>query len=544
MNRFLRPPDTAGQKAFLPIAIILSLVSVSYFVGLGSAPLYLGGDEAQFAAHADSIASRGRDLNGHFLPLFFNITDPLRPNSASGIWYQPMLFYLMALVLKVAPMREWAVRIPTAAIGFLDGLLMFAVARRLFKQSWYALLAALLLLMSPAHYIFSRVALDYICPLPFALGWLWCLVAFNDTNRTRYLVVAGLLLAIGFFSYIASWITMSLYFAATAIVAWRSTGRFAVKCAAIGAGFGPPLLAAGTWLWVHPDMVIDTVHRYGLGGRRPLEIVHGLTLPQMVISTIDRLSIYWEYWDPSYLFFSGGSNPTQATRNAGVFLLPLSVFFVSGLYDLWRRPRSRMNFVLLFGLASAPLPIIVTLPQSVHYAIGRELVILPFGVLVSMCGVALLLRQPGKGVRFASVLLLLAMPIQFGFFLNDYFTGYRTSSAERFDPVNVRDVAAAVIASDSRVPVPAVYLSDNLDDGAIRWKFYALKYGREDLWRRTHEFSADHFNVGGATLGSLFVVYADDPNWASAQGKDTCVVAQVVLNAVGARTAIVWRKIV
>jgi hypothetical protein len=122
--------------------------------------------------------------------------------------------------------------------------------------------------------------------------------------------------------------------------------------------------------------------------------------------------------------------------------------------------------------------------------------------------------------------LLLAMPIQFGSFLHDYFTSYRINSADRFDPVNVRDIAAAVISSNADSPVPAVYLSDDLDDGAIRWRFYVLKYRREDLWARTREFGADHFNVKAAPLGSLFVVYADDPKWARMQGRETCTRAQ------------------
>jgi hypothetical protein len=68
---------------------------VAYLAGLGSAPMHIGGDEAQFATHAHAVASTGHDPNGRFLPLFFNITDPL-VHGTSAIWYQPMLFYLMA----------------------------------------------------------------------------------------------------------------------------------------------------------------------------------------------------------------------------------------------------------------------------------------------------------------------------------------------------------------------------------------------------------------------------------------------------------------
>ncbi|RDJ94228.1 hypothetical protein B4Q13_16090, partial [Lacticaseibacillus rhamnosus] len=33
----------------------------------------------------------------------------------------------------------------------------------------------------------------------------------------------------------------------------------------------------------------------------------------------ERVALYWDYFNPSYLFFSGGSDPMWATRRAGIF---------------------------------------------------------------------------------------------------------------------------------------------------------------------------------------------------------------------------------
>ena len=49
---------------------------------------------------------------------------------------------------------------------------MFFIVRRLFKCDWLACAAAGMLAMTPAHFILSRYALDYLYPLPFLLGWL------------------------------------------------------------------------------------------------------------------------------------------------------------------------------------------------------------------------------------------------------------------------------------------------------------------------------------------------------------------------------------
>src|ERR1700686_1833726 len=103
----------ARRLSWLPIALILAGTGVIYFWRLSSAPIYLGGDEAQFGTHANSIAATGRDLDGRFMPLFFRMEE-------LHWWYQPTLFYLIAAVLKFVPLTEGAIRIPTALIGILD----------------------------------------------------------------------------------------------------------------------------------------------------------------------------------------------------------------------------------------------------------------------------------------------------------------------------------------------------------------------------------------------------------------------------------------
>ena len=121
-------------KEWLAIAAVAVLAGVLGFRDIGNTPIYLGGDEAHFAVHAHAIATTGHDLNGRVMPLFFNLADPLGDYKAAAVhrWYQPTLFYLTALVLKFVSVSEASVRAPTAFIGVLDALLMFALARRFF----------------------------------------------------------------------------------------------------------------------------------------------------------------------------------------------------------------------------------------------------------------------------------------------------------------------------------------------------------------------------------------------------------------------------
>jgi hypothetical protein len=293
------------------------------------------------------------------------------------------------------------------------------------------------------------------------------------------------------------------------------------------------------WLWSHPDMLRDTIGRYNVYDVRHLSPLQGVKDFLNYNNVQERISVYWDYFNPAYLFFSGGSNPTTATRRAGVFLAPVGVFLVFGIYDLWQRRSSAASIVLLAGLALAPVP--ATLVDE-RYAIQRALLVLPFGVLISVFGSAFLLRQPKGLVRAATVVLLLAMPLQYASFYRDYFTDYRIRSAWWFDPIDFRDVAEYLISADSSARLPAVYLSRDLDDVAPRWRFYLTKLAHEELARRTIYFSADILDASQVPAGSLLVLYANDPHVPGLLAADACSVARLVVDAAGGKSAVVLRK--
>ena len=91
------------RSMWLAGVAVLCVAAILYFHAFGDAPVYLGGDEARFATEAASIAASGRDLNGDRLPLFVHMADSIAANDGSTRWYQPVLFYLIALVLKFVP---------------------------------------------------------------------------------------------------------------------------------------------------------------------------------------------------------------------------------------------------------------------------------------------------------------------------------------------------------------------------------------------------------------------------------------------------------
>jgi 4-amino-4-deoxy-L-arabinose transferase-like glycosyltransferase len=520
----------------------LTLLTLLYVVGLDRAPAFVGSDEAHFAGQALSIATTGRDLNGRFLPLFVEILDPLAMNQSLGVWYQPMLFYFMALVLKVLPVAEWSIRLPMALVAVLNCWLTYAVGRRVFAKRGYAVLAALMLAMTPAQFIMSRQALDYLAPLPFVLGWTWCLLRFFESGSRSSLMTGGALLGIGLYSYVASWMMMPFYLALTLLLLRRHSATPWRSSLQLCGAFAVPVLLAPFWLYFHPVMLSETVARYHLAGADSVPLLQRITA-MVDVDLGRRVSLYWHYFNPSFLFFAGGSHPTQSTARVGVFLLPVAVFLVFGVHRLWTERRRPQNVLLLVGLFSAPLPIVLVVPQDPEYSIARLLVLLPFAALVAATGVEWLIQRPSRAWRMMTIALLMVMPVQYAAFQWDYFSTYQLRATPRLDPLNTRDVTAYILDRDRQSPVPRVYLADNdQDEKAVSWRFHLLKHGRMDLWERTRYFIPNRLDTDGVAPGSLIVFYAADPAAKTLLDQGHVTLAATIRNLAADPSALIFER--
>ena len=402
------------------------------------------------------------------------------PNHSSQIWYQPMLFYLMTPFIGAFGVQEWTARLPVALIAVANVFLLFAIGRRLFGDSRYAVLAAMILAATPAHVIVARQALDYIVPLPFVLGWFLCLLRYLDSGRARDLAVGGWLLGAGMFSYIAAWVLMPCYLLLTAIAVWRSGRPSRGRDLAIGgAAFAIPAAVLAAALASTPDMLASTLGRYQIGT--------GASAPGLS----ERVALYWDYFNPSFLFFAGGSNPTQATGRAGVFLLPLlPLFLIAGLTRSVQEPIRPMDGCLRSAGCGAAA-------DRDHDAGGGELLdrasddaAAVRGAGRDAWGAVADARAPAAAAggrvscRAADPVRIVRMRLLRG--------DYQRRAGPRLDPDNDaggRDGGAA--ARSRSFGAAAVCSAIDLDEGGARWRFLMLKAGRLDLWQRSRQINPD-----------------------------------------------------
>jgi 4-amino-4-deoxy-L-arabinose transferase-like glycosyltransferase len=527
------------------IALVLGAATLTLYAWrVQDTPIYVSPDEAIIAVDAYSLATTGRDVHGRFMPLYFQVQMPGEERTG---WFTPAIFYLSVPFLKVLRFSERAIRLPTVFVGVTNIVLMYFIGRRLFQRRSSAIVGSVLLMLTPAHFMLSRYALDYLYPLPFILGWLLCLLIFLETDRIVMLVVATLLLGIGFYSYIAAVVMMPLYFVLTCWVLWSRPGRFRLLAVA-AAGFGVPLMILMPWLVSHPTAFADTVNRYNLYDAKSLNALQGLR-SFLSYPSLDRMSfLYWSFFNPSFLFFSGDRQMTFSTREVGVFVFAIAILLPLGIVRVLGVARSRASLLVLLGFITAPVAALLGAEDGV---IIRATELLPFGVLLAVFGVEYLwsakiadrprrfLLPAGIGLlalgiayagwmavtqgRLASSivgLLLLGAgmlaaaalsdrmplgrlvaccvlawaPIQFSYFASDYFNDYRLRSGFWLGG-NLRGALEDLIDRQQQESAPRIYFStlastDGRMDTRNRWmesywKFYLTKHHRQDLLERT-----------------------------------------------------------
>lgn len=499
-------------------ALLLAAITAALYVpALDHVPPYLHDAEVLFALHAHSIATTARDTNGRLLPVYLQM-----PEIGENVWFQPVIAYASVPFLLALPFTQTTVRLPSVFVGVLDVVLLFFVARRLFHSDRWATASAMILLLTPAHFIHSRILMDYLYPVPFVLGWLLCLLIYVEHGRDRMLFAGTTLLGLGFYSYIASVAMMPIYLGLTWSVLYTTGRRDRRPYAIAAAGFAWPLVFIAAWILLHPSTVAQTMGRYRIEGgvsvpgvgRVPLATtLEQLRSPLRFADVTGRVSLYWYFFDPAYLFLTGGyANVVNSTRHVGVFLIPLIVLVPAGLIAIAteRRP---LEWIVVAGFVTAPVAACLAVPEP--YAIDRELELLPFAALAAAAGLrAILARTPRW--RHAVLIGVLAIGgadvVVFGI---DYFKDYRGRSSFWFEG-NHRGAFDAIIARAPAGDGPPIYLSRDSDPYvASYWRFSTIERHREDLRARTVLFRWETLDAAALPSGTLVLGTRQDPRASS-----------------------------
>jgi len=157
----------------------------------------------------------------------------------------PASLWLMALSVRLFGLSSWSILVPQALMGVATVATLYASVRRRFAPQ-FALLAALVLALTPAAALMFRFDNpDALLVLLLTLAAYATLRAVED-GRTRWMVLAGVLVGFGFLTkQLQAFLVLPGFAAAFLIAAPVSLGR-RVRGGLLAVG--AMVLAAGWWI--------------------------------------------------------------------------------------------------------------------------------------------------------------------------------------------------------------------------------------------------------------------------------------------------------
>lgn len=472
----------------LSVVLLLLFTVFLYTILLDRTPIHLNQDELGFSLNAYSIAKTGFDENGRFFPLYFW--------HLGVMWATPFIVYLTALFLKFLPLTEITIRLPSVLVALINVALIYLLAKKLFKSHWWGVIAGALLALTPVHFIQGRILLDNFYIVPFVLGWLLFLFKFLEGKQPLFLLVLGLILGFGFYSYHAARIMMPFYLLITIFALLPEIKKRKRLLLVTIIGFVIPLLPLIPWTQQYPEtLFLDQVRYTGIYDTSALSFGSGIAVLLSPESLAHRLNVFVSYFNPVYLFLLGDASLIHSTSlhhplglahapiRAGVFLLPLAIFIPLGLYKTLKE-RTVFNKLIVFGFFTAP---IAGALAGDHFRYSRILVILPFAILLAVYGIQLLVSQKKRILRIACYLLLITTVLHFFYFLYDYHTDYRIRSYN-WMKYNVPGALEEIISQDTTKPTTKIFLDNRIEFIDRYWRFYLIKHNKEGLLAKTDFF--------------------------------------------------------
>ena len=364
-----------------------------YSTGLGAGPL---------STDESAILQTALAIDRQPFRLFFQV-DGER-------WLQPIPVYFTALAGFVAP-ADLAARYATAAVGTLDVALMFVLGRRLFSQWLAGFGAALLLLATPAHFVHARLGTDAIYVVPFVLIWMISMLGHVRDGRASSASAAAFTLGVGVYTQPAAPLTMAFLLVVTLAVMWASgRGTFPNVLLPISA-FLLPLAGAVAWFAAHPQTYPDTFGRWFIHAAHLRFPLDGLRAFVNWTTLGTRVSYYWGFFDPSWLFVEGPADSDPALQSRAPFLWVTLPLLVAGVAWSLKTVPVGVATLLLGGLAVSPLAA-STLGQP--HAIASAMAAVPCVVVLGMGGLVSGLYHHSLVWRSLSWLAITAGLIELG----------------------------------------------------------------------------------------------------------------------------------
>jgi 4-amino-4-deoxy-L-arabinose transferase-like glycosyltransferase len=417
----------------LLLVLIIVLAGFLRFYRLGDL-LPLFGDEVDTGYNAYSLLKTGKDVTGHFLPVYLQTFIDSKSS---------LLAYLTTLPVLFGGLNGLTVRAIPAFSGTLLVVLVFLLTRKIFQEEKVALLAAFLSATSPWLIHFSRGGFEAMLMVLLLLG---AILSFFELLKEKS-KPSGLYL---FFFVLCLALSLYAYHAAKVLVPFLVIGLiffFRKKVA-----FSPKIKITAGLFFLLLIMPILWSSLSGEGQRRFTEV--SLFKDQTIIDRVilkrgeepsflvgrlfhnkgesfgqKALENYLESFSPQFLFLYGDPNFRHRVGWGGETLWICFPFWLLGLYYLLQKKEPEARF-LFYWLLVAPFPAVITKDGGQHAI--RLLFMAPAMLIITAYGFWRVWQKLEQKKRFGFLLFgflcMFLFLANFSLFFHQYLVHYPRES--------------------------------------------------------------------------------------------------------------------
>jgi 4-amino-4-deoxy-L-arabinose transferase-like glycosyltransferase len=486
--------------------LILGLATVLRLWSINTVPVSLFGDELDLGYHAYSILKTGKDYMGNPWPLHFH---------SIAEWRTPLYLYSAVPTVALFGISPFGVRLPAVIFGVVGVFGIYLLVKELlsYKQAAVkshprALLAALLMAISPWHIQYSRAGFEVTELLAFLIFGLYFFFRALRLNG-RGLWMSVILLCFTPWIYSTAKLYTPLLFIFLFFVWRREIFTFPlrrlVRAVIVALVIGLPiafstLYGGGTERLSYISIFTDPTVVPEIGTSRLNDLtVRGEAVLGSTPTLVDRyfhnkfivwgnviLRNYFNTFSLSFLFNHGDPNLRHSIHGMGqffaveVFALLIGLyFFVVGNID------RRIKALILFMLIAGTLPSSITRDGGNHAT--RLILILPPLILlisVGLVGTWRMLSGRWKIVFLAVYSGLLLVNV-FSY-VHNYYVHYPWDS-ERWWHYGFRESISAIKEVDRDYDKVIISMS-----GEPAWIFFAAWYEYPPtLWQKNFPIGRD-----------------------------------------------------
>src|SRR3989344_1320325 len=395
-----------STKILLVVILILALVIRVY--QLDHIPSSISWDEAAVGYNGYSIANWGRDEYGKFFPLFFKSFSDDK---------HPVHVYATAIFVKILGLNEFSTRLPSALFGVLNVLLIYFLAKTIFKKDTIGIVAAAFLAISPYNIHFSRFNHEANLTLFFyMLGLLLFYLSFAKK----------ILLPLSIFSFCLSFLSYHPAKVLVPITVFLLLGVYYKGILKNKAGLHTSIVilaGLGLLVYFNPQLLgLARINQNTLNEDRiKTTYLYKLTQSQL-FGRLNLIAIQYSWhFSPEFLFITGDKNPRLSAQKGQFYWFDLPFVLAGLVYLLYKR--SKEGLVLMVWFFASPLPSSLV-AEAPHVA--RASFMMCSWQLISALGIYFLIRLiRWSVVRWGAILVSsMVLSISFFNFLTYYFGEY------------------------------------------------------------------------------------------------------------------------